>query len=287
MLNTTALKAVEFDVNGQKISGISNGNEQAPILLCLHGWLDNAASFQPLVPYLSNYHVIAIDWPGHGLSDHRGPDAHYHFLDWVYDLINLFRSQQWQDIDIVGHSMGGMVATAFAAAFPEHVKSLTLIDSIGFLTAEADTTTKQLRKGLLSRLTQNFKTKKAHASIESAVEARVLVSDLNKANAALIVQRGIKQTDTGFTWRSDSRLRVMSAYRLSMAQAQQLVTDVTAPVQLLYGNKGMEMVATGLTHFEALFRRIEVHKLLGGHHVHMEQAKQTASRIIQFINQQD
>lgn len=287
MPDSIILKTVKFDVNGHQISGISNGNEQGRLLLCLHGWLDNAASFQPLMPYLSNYHVIAIDWPGHGLSDHRGPDAHYHFLDWVYDLISLFRSQQWQDIDIIGHSMGGMVASAFASAFPEHVKSLTLIDSIGLLTAEAETTTEQLRKGLLSRLTRHVKAKKYHSSIDSAVAARVLVSDLNHENASLIVKRGIEQTEAGFIWRSDIRLRSTSPYRFTMAQAQQLVADINTPVQLLYGSKGMAMVTIGSKHFGPLFSSLEVHKLLGGHHVHMEQAQHTAKLINRFINQLD
>jgi len=281
------LETVTFDVNGQKISGISNGNVQGTLLLCLHGWLDNAASFQPLLPHLSDYHVIAIDWPGHGLSDHRGSDAHYHFLDWVYDLISLFRSQQWQAIDIIGHSMGGMVASAFASAFPEHVKSLTLIDSIGFLTAEAETTTEQLRKGLLSRLTRNVNAKKYHTSLDSAVAARVLVSDLNQENASLIVKRGIEQTEAGLIWRSDVRLRSTSPYRFTIAQAQQLVSDINTPVQLLYGSKGMEMVTVGLKCFGSLFSSLEVHKLLGGHHVHMEQAKETAKLVNTFINQQD
>ena len=169
MSDSTAIKTVEFEVNGQIISGISNGNKQGPMLLCLHGWLDNAASFQPLMPFLANYHVIAIDWPGHGLSSHRSADAHYHFLDWVYDLISLVRSQQWQKIDIVAHSMGGMVASAFAGAFPEHVKSLTLIDTLGFLTSDAETTTEQLRKGMLSRLTRHVKPKNNHASIYLAL----------------------------------------------------------------------------------------------------------------------
>ncbi|MFT5635261.1 MAG: pimeloyl-ACP methyl ester carboxylesterase [Cognaticolwellia sp.] len=285
MPTSNIFKPVVFDVNGRKISGLSNGNVQGELLLCLHGWLDNAASFQPLMPHLSNYHVIAIDWPGHGLSDHRSVDAHYHFLDWVSDLINIFRSQQWQTIDIVGHSMGGMVASAFAAAFPEHVKSLTLIDSIGLLTSDEITTTKQLRKGLLSRLSQNTKVKKYHTSLDSAIQARVLVSDLSQANAALIVKRGIEQTESGFIWRSDSRLRSTSPYRLSMAQAKQLVADISIPVQLLYGSKGMEMVTEGLKHFGPLFKTLPVYKLIGGHHVHMEQAELAAMLINEFIHQ--
>lgn len=285
MATSDVVKPVGFDVNGRKVSGISYGDEQGPLLLCLHGWLDNAASFQPLMPYLSNYHVIAIDWPGHGLSDHRCADAHYHFLDWVYDLISLFRSQQWQAIDIIGHSMGGMVASAFAAAFPEHVKSLTLIDCIGVLTSDEAATTKQLRKGLLSRLTRDNKAKKYHINLNSAVAARVLVSDLSTDNATLIVERGIEQTKAGFIWRADIRLRSTSPYRFTLAQAEQLVTDISTPVQLLYGSKGMEMVTKGLKCFGPLFKNLQVHELIGGHHVHMEQAEQAAKLINAFIHQ--
>mgnify|MGYP003675994282 CR=1 FL=1 len=287
MSDSTAIQTVEFEVNNQIISGISNGNKQGTTLLCLHGWLDNAASFQPLLPYLANYHVIAIDWPGHGLSSHRSADAHYHFLDWVYDLISLFRSQQWQNIDIVAHSMGGMVASAFAAAFPTDVKSLTLIDSIGFLTAEAKNTTEQLRKGMISRLTRHVKPKNNHASIDSAIAARMLVSDLTADNAALIVKRGIEQTEAGFIWRSDNRLRAISPYRFTESQAKQIVTDINTPVQLLYGSKGMEMVAKGLKCFGPLFKMLQVNKLHGGHHVHMEQAEQAAKLINKFISQQN
>ncbi len=286
MLDTSTMKTIEFNVNGQQISALSNGNNQQPMLLCLHGWLDNAASFQPLMPYLSAYHVIAIDWPGHGLSSHRSVDAHYHFLDWVYDLISLFRSQQWQKIDIVAHSMGAMVASAFSAAFPEHVKSLTLIDAIGMLTLDAKETTEQMRTGFLSRLNRHVKPKSRHASFDSAVAARVSVSDLKAEHAALIVERGLEDTENGFIWRSDSRLRAISPYRFTMAQANQLVTDITVPVQLVYGDKGMDMVATGIDYFAPLFKDLQVHKLLGGHHVHMEQAEQTAKLINQFIEQQ-
>lgn len=285
MLKPNAFKTVEFEIKRHKVRGISNGNETAPLLLCLHGWLDNSASFMPLIPHLSDFHVIAIDWPGHGLSDHRSEDAHYHFLDWVDDLINLFRVQQWQSVDIVGHSMGGMVASAFAAAFPEHVKSLTLIDTLGFLTSKAETSTEQLRKGLLSRIAIAGKTKKYHESLDSAIAARVAVSDLSQENATLIVKRAIKHTEQGYIWRSDSRLRAVSPYRFTQAQAEQIISDITTPVQLLYGDKGLDMVTEGIENFGPLFKTLKKEKLSGGHHVHMEQVEQTAKLVSQFINQ--
>ncbi|SEK84199.1 Pimeloyl-ACP methyl ester carboxylesterase [Colwellia chukchiensis] len=283
MLLTASNNAVEFTVNGRKISGISYGNAQQPLLLCLHGWLDNAASFLPLMPYLDDYYVIAIDWPGHGLSSHRSADAHYHFVDWVYDLVSLFQAQGWQAIDIVGHSMGAMVASAFAAAFPEYVKSLTLIDAIGFITTKPEATTKQLRKGLLSRLPRANKVLKYHASLDSAIKARVSVSDLDYDNARLIVQRGIEQNENGFSWRSDKRLRMTSAYRLTMAQAKQLLASITMPVQLLYGSQGMATLEQGIAIFAPQLNDLTLHKLEGGHHVHMEQAEQTAKLIKNFV----
>ena len=47
-------------------------------ILALHGWLDNALSFASLAPLLTDYHMIALDLSGQGLSDHRSPDATYH-----------------------------------------------------------------------------------------------------------------------------------------------------------------------------------------------------------------
>lgn len=276
------MKNVTFKVGEKRIAALVNDNASAPTLLFLHGWLDNAASFQPLMPYLNDYNVIAIDWPGHGMSEHRSDDAHYHFLDWVYDLLQLFETQQWRPLDIVAHSMGGMIASAFAAAFPEYVKSLTLIDTVGFLTQTSEETTQQLRKGMQSRLSRK-KNIKHHSDIDLAVIARMQVSDLTKANAVLLVKRGIKQTAQGFQWSSDGRLRTISPYRLTLEQAEQLINDIKAPVQLIYGDSGMEMVTKGLAHFGEKFTNLKVYQLSGGHHVHMEQPEQVSNLIKGFV----
>jgi pimeloyl-ACP methyl ester carboxylesterase len=296
------IENINYPLDELSIAGLACGDKNAEIVLCLHGWLDNAASFTPLMPFMfdkvlsskgfKERRIIAIDWYGHGFSSHRSADAHYHFIDWVYDLLQLFEANQWQNIDIVAHSMGGMIASAFAAAFPEKVKSLTLLDSIGFISAEADQSTKQLRQGLQSRLKNSAlylsrqkikKGKSLHPSLDSAVKARVAVSDMNYQQAKIIVERGLLQSEQGFLWRADSRLRMTSPYRLTLSQAEQFIKDINCPVQLIYGSKGIDLVSTGIKHFAPMFKDFSRYELEGGHHVHMEKPEETAKLIANFI----
>jgi pimeloyl-ACP methyl ester carboxylesterase len=283
------IENVSFNLGELTLTGLAYGDKSDELVLCLHGWLDNAASFLPMMPYLKGKRVIAIDWTGHGLSSHRSADAHYHFIDYVYDLLLLLEGNQWQNIDIVAHSMGGMISSAFSAAFPEKVKSLTLLDSIGFISSEAEESTEHLRKGMLSRLKNNAqilspaKKKKFHPSIDSAISARVQVSDLKFEQAKLLVERGIIESEHGFIWRSDSRLRNTSPYRLTLAQAKQFIQDIKTPVQLIYGDQGLSFVQSGLKEFAPLFNDFTSHKLIGGHHFHMEAPEETSRQILEFI----
>lgn len=282
-MSDKVLEEICYDIGDMSIHGLTVGDDESRVVLCLHGWLDNAASFLPLSPHLANCRVVAVDWAGHGFSSHRSVDAHYHFIDWVYDLVQLFEVNGWNNIDIIGHSMGGMIASAFAAAFPEKVRSLTLIDSIGFVSYEAENTTEQLRQGLESRIKGQTKKKNSHPSVDSAINARVSVSDLKFEHAKLIVKRGLVKQGEGYVWRSDSRLRLTSPYRLTMAQAKQLISDVKCPVNLIYGEQGLDMVQAGIKQFSTLFTNIEMHELPGGHHLHMEAPEQVANLVNNFL----
>jgi pimeloyl-ACP methyl ester carboxylesterase len=75
----------------------------------------------------------------------------------------------------------------------------------------------------------------------------------------------------------------MSPYRLTLRQAKQFIKDITIPVQLIYGDKGLPLVKTGLKEFAPLFSNFISHELVGGHHVHMEEPDKTGQYILEFI----
>lgn len=276
------MKPIKFCLPNITLHGFSNQNTDAPLLLCLHGWLDNSASFQPLTPFLTEYHVVTIDFAGHGLSEHRSSDSYYHFIDWLSDVLALCDYNQWQKITLIGHSMGGMVASAFSSAFPERVDQLILLDSIGFLFSEKNETAKQLRKGLLSRATLNTR-KKDYESISSAISARLKVSDLTFKDAELIVTRSLKSTSTGFHWRYDKKLQLTSPYRFSKAQAIDLIKNIQCRCLFIGAENQSHFLKSALILFAPLFKDISCYHLVGGHHVHMEKPEQVSEIIKKFL----
>lgn len=273
----------KFLLHNLELAALSS-SETLPVqpILCLHGWLDNAASFVPLANHLTPLPLLALEFPGHGHSSHRSPDAAYYFFDWVQDLVALCRQQQWQKLTIIGHSMGAMVATALAASFPELVARLVLIDSLGFVVADEATAARQLRSGIESRLKPRSGRSPCYPSLKAAAEARQKQSDFSLTEALLLAERGTVQQADGFRWRADMRLKQQSVYRLSPSQACNLIAAVACPVLAVLALDGMFNEQTEA--WQHHYQQLTLDSVPGGHHCHMTSARQVAASIQQFLS---
>ncbi len=102
-------------------------------LLLLHGFLDFAWGFARMVEsgLAGRYHVLAPDLRGHGDSDRVGPGGYYHFADYLPDVHDLVGKLARKRLSIVGHSMGGTVASYYTGTFPDRVERLVLMEGIG------------------------------------------------------------------------------------------------------------------------------------------------------------
>lgn len=115
------------------------GAPDAPALVLLHGWMDVSASFQFMVDALArDWHVLAPDWRGYGLTQRSGADA-YWFPDYLADLDRLLDALSPQrPADLVAHSMGGNIAMLYAGVRPDRVRRLVNLEGFGMPGASPD-----------------------------------------------------------------------------------------------------------------------------------------------------
>jgi len=108
------------------------GDEGAPKLFMVHGWMDVSASFQFVVDCLQQeWHVIAPDWRGFGPTKNPGVDC-YWFPDYMGDLDAILdHYASGEEVDLLGHSMGGNVVCLYAGVRPERVRKLVNLEGFG------------------------------------------------------------------------------------------------------------------------------------------------------------
>jgi pimeloyl-ACP methyl ester carboxylesterase len=116
--------------NGESLSYIDMGKHSGPAVVLIHGYTDNARDWVPLLPYLSKrYRLILVDIRGHGQSSK--PECCYTRLDFAYDIKLLLDALGVRTADIVGHSLGSIIAQTFAEYWPERTACVVLISSTG------------------------------------------------------------------------------------------------------------------------------------------------------------
>jgi pimeloyl-ACP methyl ester carboxylesterase len=130
-LNTfDAMKKKTVLPDGETLAYIDTGNPSGPPVVLIHGYTDSARDWVPLLPYLSKrFRLILVDIRGHGQSGK--PECCYTRLDFAYDIKLLLDSLGIRRADIVGHSLGSIIAQTFAEFWPGKTRRVVLISSTG------------------------------------------------------------------------------------------------------------------------------------------------------------
>jgi len=255
--------------------------------MCLHGWLDNAASFVPLAPYLKSYDVIALDLAGHGRSDHRPAGTRYHMMDNLWDLDAVLDSLDWQDCFLIGHSLGGVIASTYSAAAPERVKKLITLDGLGALSAPENETASRLRISMQATRLPGTGLKD-YPDIETAAKIRQRVSGFPLEIARILSKRALKLEDGVYRWRADPGLNWRSPVLLTEDQVLDILTAIKAPVLSIISSEIRKMPRlTKFTKRKEAVRDLTHRDIDGHHHFHMDQAELTAQFILEFLNTTD
>ncbi|MDC5821238.1 alpha/beta hydrolase [Vibrio europaeus] len=251
----------------------------------LHGWLDNAASFESVMASLHtlnpDWHLCAIDLPGHGLSSHKEASNFYPFHDYIDDVYQFLANLSPNRLVLVGHSLGALIASCYSAAFPEQVSGLVQIEGYGPLAEKAQEAVSRLREGVLSRQRIRRKPTRVMLSEQEAIERRAKVNQIESELIAPIILRGLEAHQSGWIWRHDVKLQSQSLYRMSFEHAESFRLQVTCPQLVILGNEGFsylqsfQLDASDSTHFEMIE---------GGHHCHLQAPSRVSNLIFGLVN---
>ncbi|MGF1904537.1 alpha/beta fold hydrolase [Aliivibrio salmonicida] len=262
-------------------------NNADNVVLFLHGWQDNAATFLSTMTAFSvsnpTCRLIAFDWFGHGLSDHKGVDNFYHFFDYVDDLHQAILSLKLDSVILVGHSLGGLIASAYSAAFPEKVAALMMIEALGPLSEEAEKTSERLREGVLSRQRYRHKPQRTLKDRQAALALRSKVNQLPEVLLEPIMQRAVRSTSDGVQWTTDAKVKCESLYRMSEAHALALLSDITCPVIVIIGVDGYGHLKQK-EHRYSYIQHVESFQIEGGHHCHLQHPEKISTYLNVLFN---
>jgi len=266
------------------VAGLRNGREGAPRVLALHGWLDNAASFVPLAPYLDDVDLVAIDLPGHGRSAHLAPGADYSFAGALHSVLDAADALEWDRFALLGHSMGAGIGSLVAAGCPQRIERGVFIEALGALAEVPERTVKRMREAVAATRALPGKRLRVFPDVEPAIRARMQANALSEPVARLLVERGVVAVEGGYVWSSDPRLTLPTMTRMTEAQIRDLVQGIECPARVIFADPAQPYLPDAVRRERtALMPQGELIVLPGGHHLHMEQPQHIAAAIGDFF----
>jgi pimeloyl-ACP methyl ester carboxylesterase len=282
---TNNIRHSEFKIKLEKIgltlSGIKYGDQGKTPILALHGWLDNAASFKFLSQHLQDYTIYAVDFAGHGNSDHLPFAASYTITEYVNHVFEIAEEMGWEKFHLLGHSLGACVASIFAGTFPERISSLLLIEGIGPL-SRIEMETPEAFAFYIKKRNASKSRMPSYQSFDDALAARVKGSEITTSGATPIVERGIKEKNQRFYWKTDPRLTHPSAHRLTEAQVLAFLERIACPTTLISAKNGYPYHRGSYDSRINAVSQIDSKLLSGQHHLHLDDPLPTAKLVSEF-----
>lgn len=250
----------------------------------------------PLLP-LSDLQLVVIDLPGHGLSSYRPPGTFYTYPDRIIDLRRVVDYLGWKNYSLIGHSMGGAVAMAYAAFFSSEVDKVISLDRIRALVQPFD----DLNSGIVN-VSKLFDYEKRVGmqppsySKEEAVSRMVnaLSGSCSPKSAEILLQRGARVTDGGtLVFTRDPRLKLSPIIDLHSDQMDVLAGNlkchlllIEAKDGIMYKNilEGLEKVEKAVNIYRSVAKSFKIVQVEGTHHVHLNNPERIAMHIKRFLN---
>jgi pimeloyl-ACP methyl ester carboxylesterase len=207
--------------------------ERTPLVM-VHGWMDVSASFQFVIDAMAHDHwVIAPDWRGFGLTETPGID-NYWFPDYMADLDQLLDHYVGdRPVNLVGHSMGGHIATLYSGIRPERIARLVNLEGFGMPVSRPSQAPGRYAKWMdeLKAVQRGEMDLKPYTSLEGVAQRLMKTNPRLGSDKAHWLAQHWSQANAQGEWRilGHAAHKVINAQLFKVDETQAIYERITAP----------------------------------------------------------
>lgn len=288
-------------------------------VLALHGWQDNAGTFDLLIPKLKHekdLFIFALDFTGHGKSSQFPPGVSYNDLAHALEMRKVLISLNWvnsksskseKKFTILGHSLGAGIGLIYASMWPDDVEDIIAIDFIKTRTMPKDCFLDDMAQTIdrFISLTStkgderetNKKLSQVVLSYDSAITAIVSghkrMGELNREQAICLLNRSIvpiNHPPNSVVFARDLRLTALLTLREHLDINQVLFCRVKCNLLFILAPNGLhsdknflDNMQTMVDFYKARAQNCRVQWLNADHYVHLNRADDVADIINRYL----
>jgi len=294
-MSSTEPQEFSIPVPFGKIAGKVHNPPGRHCVLCLHGWQDNAGTFDALAPLLPQHlSLFCLDLQGHGLSDYRPRGTSSTIMDYVLTVERAVQHFGWEKVIILGHSMGAGIGMLYAGAKPEKVHSLVMLDLVKPISIGDDLLPSSASKSMRETLALE---KKISVSSRPSYPYEECVQRAMKGSRNSVEEEGVKtllkrgttkMPDGTFTFNADPFIKTRNPVYLSVEQQMAFARNLKCRMLLLQAKQGetweskevLEAFVQAYREHCPSFQHSEVE---GTHHSHLNTPQHCAPLIGEFL----
>lgn len=278
-------KRFKTNIRGLNLSYLKYENPNKPVIVMLHGFMDFSHSFDLLANELKDdYEIYVWDARGFGDTDWVHESGYYHFAEYVYDLDLFLNFINQEKYILVGHSMGGIIASLYSSIFPEKISHLINLEGWFFRNPKTEEAPKKMKDWIVG-----IKNNKPSTPMKNLAEAsdRLLKNDpfMTEEISLHLAHEGTKIIDDRYYWKHDSLHKTVAPTLTNIEQIKEFLKKITIPTLLLKGNGQKNIfLNNSFVNGESFFPDAKIVEIENaGHNLHLHQPEKIANLIKDFL----
>ncbi|CAG9786570.1 unnamed protein product [Diatraea saccharalis] len=294
------IEEIEIPVPWGHVAGRWWGPRNKQPVIALHGWQDNAGTWDNLIPLLSvTTAVLCLDLPGHGLSSHYPKGMNYYtYWDGIILLRRIIKHYNWSKVILMGHSLGAAISFMYAASFPEEVDRIICIDSASPAVREPHVAASHTGTGIDKLLDyENLPKEKLTPCFDYDFMIDIACDGYNgsvsRRNCIVLMKRGLAAAPIcnkkrGYYFKRDPKLKVIGIGTMDINTALVYASRIRCKVLNIRAIPGLKRER--LDYYLDIIEKMKENTIVryeevkGTHHVHLETPENIVHIVEEFLN---